>query len=184
MSFRTACTAVLSIALVLFASIVLAYPDASGCRSCHPTFEGGPGNALHNLHVSTDLTSNCLLCHTSTGDVPDINDSPEGGSCTGCHVANGLWQHHLANSISCAPCHSSWSTPAPEDTPPPYYGRADVGVSDPCKTDPASGGEDWDGDGKGLDNDGDNLYEAADSDCGSTPIENTTWGMIKALYSE
>ena len=64
---------------------------------------------------------------------------------------------------------------------PPYYGRSDVNITGPCLVSSESGGEDWNGDGLGLDNDGDLLYENADPDCG-TPVESATWGQIRALY--
>jgi len=59
-----------------------------------------------------------------------------------------------------------------------------VALSDPCKTNPAEGGEDWDGDGKGLDNDGDTLYDANDTDCAPTSIEESTWSVVKALFGD
>jgi len=168
--------------LAMFVASGFAYPAADGCRTCHPTFQGF--GALHAMHVgNTQMTNNCGLCHTSVGDIPDINDSSDGVSCVGCHVPNGLWEHHQVASISCAPCHTNWSTPDPEGTLPAYYSRTDVNISDPCAT-ATPGGEDWDNDGEGLDNDGDDLYEAADPDCGSVSVEESTWGAIKTLFKK
>ena len=166
--------------LSLFSAPGFAFPSASGCASCHPSFQGR--GALHDMHVGNNqMTNNCLLCHTSVGDDPDINSSAEGVSCTGCHIPDGLWSHHQVSGISCAPCHVGWPTPAPEGTLPPYYSRTDVSLSDPCAV-ATAGGEDWDNDGKGLDNDGDDLYEAADPDCGNVSVEESTWSAIKRLY--
>jgi hypothetical protein len=61
---------------------------------------------------------------------------------------------------------------------------SDVNVSDPCATDPAAGGEDWDGDTKGLDNDGDLDYDQDDADCLSAPVRPSTWSRIKGLYQQ
>ena len=41
---------------------------------------------------------------------------------------------------------------------------------------------DYNGDGKGLDNDGDLLYELQDPDCSSVPNEDLHWGTLKAIY--
>ena len=162
----------------------LAFPDTAGCRTCHPNFQGGPGNALHDLHVGTaQMTNNCRLCHSSFFNAPvDINESLDGVSCIGCHLSRGLWERHQASGISCAPCHTNWPTPDPENTNPPYYGRTDVLLTDPCERNPQQGGEDFDNDGRGLDNDGDTLYDGDDPDCGPIPVEEDTWGSIKTLF--
>lgn len=47
----------------------------------------------------------------------------------------------------------------------PYYLRADLNLSDACVVAPIDGGEDYSGDGLGLDNDGDLLYDGNDPDC-------------------
>ena len=166
--------------LCLLAAESCAFPNASGCASCHPSFQGR--GAVHDMHVGNkQMTNNCGLCHTSTGDDPDINSSVDGISCTGCHLPKGLWEHHQVSSISCAPCHTGWSTPALEGTMPAYYSRTDVNIWDPCAG-ATPGGEDWDNDGQGLDNDGDDLYEALDPDCGSVSVEEATWSAIKRLF--
>lgn len=170
-------------ALALIVAQGLTFPAADGCRTCHPQFEGGFGSALHDMHVgATQMTSNCGLCHTVIGDIPDINESSDGVSCTGCHIPNGLWEHHAVAGISCAPCHTTWPTPDPENTLPPYYGRDDVAISEPCLADAALGGEDYSGDGEGLDNDGDDLYDLNDPDCEAVQVEVLTWGKVKTLY--
>lgn len=160
---------------------------SNGCFQCHPGFENR--NALHDMHVgSAQMTNTCGLCHQSTGDNPNIGQSADGGSCTGCHVAEGLRLHHKnaaapvdAEGRTCATCHTEDGTPATENVNPPYYARTDVLVKDPCIVASSNGGEDWNGDSTGLDNDGDLLYDANDSDC-ATAVRDVTWGAIKGLY--
>lgn len=163
-----------------------ATPSGAGCADCHPGFaDRGP---LHDLHVGpARMTNNCLLCHTTTGDNPQTSRSgdPEGQGCRGCHGVNndtdsgwgtGLRAHHRnagappdSDGRRCAMCHPFDPDASPENTLPVYYGRGDVGLYDPCAT-ATPGGEDWDGDGSGLDNDGDLGYEVADADCAATGV--------------
>jgi hypothetical protein len=149
----------------------------SGCVQCHPSFV--KRGALHDLHVN-QMTGNCGLCHTSTGDDPKTNDSGDaaGEGCRGCHgvdpmpgTPNNLWGaglrlHHANNGIAvCAECHPSDPTPPAEDVLPLYYMRGDVNVKDSCNGD---GSEDWNADDFGLDNDGDDVYDGDDPDCAMT----------------
>jgi len=169
-----------------------------GCVDCHPGFQHrGP---LHDLHVGPDrITDECLLCHFATpGDVPYTYQSGATGGqgCRGCHGVDngttfgwgtGLRAHHAQFFPElCSGCHTDDPPPSPESTLPVYYGRPDVNVMLPCVTDAALGGEDWDDDGLGLDNDGDQLYELADTDCPPVSvgysIESSTWGRVKSLY--
>lgn len=167
-------------------------PDSLGnCASCH---EAGPGGfigrgPLHQAHT-VSATSNCKLCHTSTGDVPRLGSSGEVGGvgCIGCHgqplatlvsSGAGLRLHHAnanvpadPNGLKCVSCHASDPIPPPESTVPVYYARTDVVQKTPCNTD---GKEDfWNRatgqpDGFGLDNDGDLLRDALeDPDCGAS----------------
>jgi len=170
--------------VALVASPGLAYNRAGDCDGCHQNFKG-PGEALHDMHVgASQMTNNCDLCHTNVGDDPRINSSAAGVSCVGCHIPEGLWQRHQASGQSCAPCHTNWSTPEIEPTAPPYYGRGDVALTSPCLIDKTMGGEDYSGDGKGLDNDGNTFYDALDPECILLPVEETTWGRVKSLYLE
>jgi VCBS repeat-containing protein len=149
-------------------------------------FDGrGP---LHDMHVG-QITGTCNLCHISTGDVPFTYTSgdPQGQGCRGCHGVDngtlvnwgaGLRAHHAKagapadqTGLLCASCHSADPAPSPESTVPVYYARSDVNAKDPCNAD---GTEDWGSlspfdptlpDGLGLDNDGDLVYDGADSDC-------------------
>ncbi len=157
-----------------------------GCADCHPGFiSRGP---LHDLHVGPDqMTSECLLCHVSVGDNPRTSEGGAAGaqSCRGCHGRDngtdlgwgaGLRLHHTAsgvppdmNGLRCANCHPGDPVPLPEDVRPVHYLRDDVNVKEPCSPMPPDG-EDWDGDGLGLDNDGDLAYDEGDSDCISVGV--------------
>lgn len=65
----------------------------------------------------------------------------------------GLIQRHInSGETECSDCHFfNESQIHPENVSPPYYGRSDVNVNDPCADN--------------LDNDGDGLYDSADPDC-------------------
>lgn len=197
--FRTLVSILVSFAILALAVSASAYDsyrtfgaDAS-CADCHNGFVGrGP---LHGLHVgSQNMTGTCLLCHTSVGDIPRTWTSGAAGGqgCRGCHGRDdgsalgwgaGLRAHHLAagapadkNGQFCADCHTNDATPEGENVLPLYYSRVDVNVKDPCVSTDA-GGEDYSGDGQGLDNDGDLAYDESDTDCGATgtgPLSGST----------
>ncbi|MBL8879381.1 MAG: putative metal-binding motif-containing protein [Phycisphaerales bacterium] len=163
----------------------------NGCQNCHGSFTGPasprgflfPENDKHEMHRGAAyMATACDLCHT-TGDSgnPFIRSSNgttnnPGLGCLGCHGQNyggaigvtgaGLRAHHAINGISdCSDCHDD-PAPLPETSPPPYYGTVDTRASDPCNA-PAgiNTRENWTlGDILGLDNDGDNLYDANDPD--------------------
>jgi hypothetical protein len=111
--------------------------------------------------------------------------------CSGCHgraedglgtgtvgFGAGLRQEHWRADDDhpdqdlkvCAACHDDSDpagyTPVPESTLPPYYGSTVLTSTpdDPCNRSPEFG-EDYAGLSLGLDNDGDGLYDEADSDC-------------------
>lgn len=161
------------------------YSGTPGCDDCHTGF-GGFGESQHDMHLQ--MTSTCNLCHVSNGDNPSLKSSGGGSGCIGCHVGDGLLLHHAAAEVPadgsgflCTTCHPGDPAPAAEGTLPPYYGQTGVNLTSSCETNPSAGGEDYDGDGKGLDNDGDLAYDGDDPDC-SVPVDETTWGGIKALY--
>ena len=195
--------------LALAAALALDPPEAdafplygSGCDDCHPGFQGeGP---LHQMHAGPGaITNECMLCHWNApvaGDeVFTYQSGMVGGQgCRGCHGrdtggatgwASGLRVLHegLFPGL-CTTCHSIEPTPPGEGTLPVYYGRPDVALTNPCAVDPLFGGEDWNGDGFGLDNDGDGLFDLADPDCGPVSLDEAagraTWGRVKALYRE
>jgi hypothetical protein len=151
---------------------------------------------LHDIHRSDMLDGDCDTCHSSGGRFPVLLNSSSGGDglaaigCTGCHgraeddtAANpdfpdgsgaGLrQQHHVAGVAVCNDCHEDADpakyTPVDEDVLPPYY--ANPGSNHPAMpTAPcnADGSENFAGAADGLDNDGDGIYDGADSDCSTT----------------
>src|SRR5512146_2893959 len=178
-------TALLSVSF--FASDAYAYQRYnSGCQSCHGAFTDStsprgtvfPSSSKHEMHrASTAMATNCSLCHTS-GDnrdpylgSSDGTASNTGLGCTGCHNAAGLRAHHAANGVTvCAGCHGT-GTASAENVKPPYYGTIDTKANNSCNAVAQSNiNENWSiGDFKGLDNDGDNLYDASDPNCQSVP---------------
>lgn len=179
-------------AALLFPSTALAYPRYnSGCQNCHGSFTGAtsprgtvfPLNSKHEMHRNSNyMATNCNLCHTN-GD----NNNPYLGSsngtannpgvgCAGCHGQNfggtignrsaGLRAYHARHGVtSCANCHGNDPAPLPESSRPVYYGTPDTRAADPCNLGP-NHLENWSvGDTLGLDNDGDGVLDAADSDC-------------------
>jgi len=159
---------------------------SDGCDNCHGDFRNNPyspasggadwADSLHNVHRdSAFMNSDCELCHTTGGRTPVYLGSSDGTvantgvGCVGCHTENGLQLHHInAGETICSGCHTPGAAPA-ESVSPPYYGSVDTNVDVPCNDDTGTS-EDWSGDGVGLDNDGDQLYDSADSDCGVAPI--------------
>ena len=162
-----------------------------GCQNCHGSFTGGtsprgtifPLNDKHEMHRnSAYMATACNLCHT-TGDNRDPFLGRSNGTannpglgCTGCHgqefggaigsSAAGLRRHHAMNGVTyCSNCHTSDPVPLPETALPRYYGTPDTHCDDPCNSGP-NFRENWSvGDTRGLDTDGDNLFDAADPDC-------------------
>ena len=163
--------------------------DPPGCAECHGSFTDGtstkdsvfPGDDKHRMHRSGSyMNTDCDLCHSDgDNDDPFIGSSNgtsnnEGLGCNGCHNAFGLRAHHAVNGVednngfTCADCHPGDGTPPGEDEVPPYYGTADTDADNPTNDVLAANvNENWtEGDFLGLDNDGDNLYDLADFDCG------------------
>ena len=166
----------------------------TSCVTCHGAFSGANytsstsqdpvawGANLHDGHRRSFVPS-CTDCHQAIGDNPLIG-GPSGGpnvqSCVGCHGrdedvtpndgafggpgpgrGDGLRAHHAATGTAiCAGCHSADTTPVGEDVDPAYYVTLAI---DPC-SDAQLGVF-------GLDNDGDNDYDANDPDCGPPPVE-------------
>jgi hypothetical protein len=158
---------------------------AASYNSLH---DGQPwSSGLHDVHRSTMLANDCATCHSSGPFFPVLTRASEGGTgfepiaCAGCHgraadenppasgYAAGLRQHHYRSGVFiCTDCHDDADpaafTPAGEDVAPPYYFTPDPihpgKPTDPCN--PGGIGEHIDGGPEGLDNDGDQLYDAAD----------------------
>jgi len=165
-----------------------------GCVECHGAFrhelaggatmpyESPKGDVwaedLHNTHRKPyNMGTDCNLCHFSGPSVWTYKSAGElgemGFSCSGCHghlegdtpKGYGLRAHHLqAGEDSCLECHDDDGEPVPEDVLPPYYGVVKTKAAASCNNDEATT-EDWSGNGIGLDNDGDGLYDMLDSDC-------------------
>lgn len=156
-----------------------------GCQNCHGSFLDStspqgtqfPSGDKHRMHRnSANMDTDCALCHRS-----DDNDNPFLGSsdgidtvpglgCVGCHVGSGLRRHHATTGTpgcySSTGCHGTVPETAPaENVIPPYYGKTPyTKANNPGNTVLAANtNENWSvGDFLGLDNDGNNLYDAAD----------------------
>ncbi|MDH3217349.1 MAG: hypothetical protein OEN01_13865, partial [Candidatus Krumholzibacteria bacterium] len=156
-----------------------------GCDVCH---KGGPrGDVALNLSVGEGGLPGigCIGCHGRA-------ETQAGGAVTGA----GLRQHHWRNSVQVcgnAGCHPSDSNPAGFTTVdeiilPPYYaspgGFSTTMPDHSCNLLGFNYSEDRAGaEFGGLDNDGDNVYDTNDPDCASVvPVEDSTWGRIKALF--
>jgi len=149
--------------------------------------DGASWGNLHDVHRNTMLSGECSACHSSSGRFPVILNSSSGTgsfnlSCVGCHgraetgsggqvTGAGLRQHHWINGVTeCLGCHSD-SNPATfvtvgEDVLPPYYFTPDANHPNkptaPCNP---NGEENFAATARGLDNDGDGIYDLNDSDC-------------------
>ena len=167
----------------LFATDSHAYQRyADGCNSCHGTFTGstspkgtvfGGGNK-HEMHRNSSFMGTaCGLCHVTDGDNASMSTSRGSGTvagsgCTGCHNAAGLRNHHRTTGASSCSCHGASAEAAPaESTQPPYYGTTATRANNACNpVATANLNENWSvGDFRGLDNDGDNLYDLSDPNC-------------------
>lgn len=185
--------------LLVALAFVLWVPEAEGFRryqdgcntagACHGAFTDAttqkgslfPGNDKHTMHrASQEMNTDCDMCHTSgdnrnpfigSSDV-DGDGNANGPGCNGCHNGVGLRLHHNANGQTfCFDCHSNVPAP-PENTNPEYYGTPGTRATDSCNgTMAARTGENWTlNDFVGLDNDGDDFYDAADPDCTVQPL--------------
>lgn len=164
---------------------------SGNCSTCHGAFTDStspkgtvfPSSSKHEMHrASTSMATACNLCHstsdsrnpytyTSTGTA-----SNPGLGCSGCHLGPGLREHHAANGVDiCFDCHMH-EMPAPETTKPPYYGTIDTKANHPENlVRVANTNENWSvGDFLGLDNDGNNLYDAADFACSPYRVLSAT----------
>jgi hypothetical protein len=150
-----------------------------GCIDCHGAFDDAtspkgttfPSNSKHEMHrASTSMNTDCSLCHTSPSRTPVYLGSSDGTAnnsglgCSGCHLGPGLREHHYNNGQTlCYDCHTRVAA-QPESVKPPYYGTVDTKANNPGNPVPvANTNENWSvGDFLGLDNDGNNLYDARD----------------------
>jgi hypothetical protein len=187
--------AVMSVLTSMLARSTLGFPNyninGSGCIQCHGDFDGpdSPGGSVfpqgskHEMHRGAAfMDTDCGLCHVNPGDDPATNmsagtQSTPGLGCVGCHgrdegpgfglLGVGLRRIHTeAGILFCAQCHPDdpQGELVGEDVLPPYYGSPDTNVGSSCNDD---GSESWTLDNnRGLDNDGDGLYDEDDPDCG------------------
>lgn len=167
------------------------YQDGCNSGACHGVFTDAlstkgsvfPADNKHEMHrASSAMNTDCDLCHTSGDNRNPFIGSSNGTSsnpglgCTGCHTGPGLRKHHENNGVTdCEGCHGAQAGGV-ESAVPTYYGTSDTNADNPCNPVAAANvNENWTiGDFEGLDNDGDNLYDGADSaDCAgaATPGE-------------
>jgi len=139
----------------------------------------GWGDDLMDGHETfPGMGGNCDACHNPGPRSPVFINQSAGGdpnglltkSCVGCHgrdedgsdgqIGDGLRAHHASAGVTtCAGCHPTDDVVAGENVPPFNY--VTIGLTwNPCADDQI-------GSASGLDNDGDNLYDAADPDCGT-----------------
>ena len=171
--------------VLLPASSAFAWGNAGNCLTsgCHAGFRDG-SPSVHSLHI--DYMNDCGDCHLNgINDSLRTNESDNYAehSCNGCHELAGLATFHGVEGCG---CHGGViGTAAGENVLPYFYVEGRSSVVNPCRLNPANGGEDWDGDGFGLDNDGDGSYDAADADCtGIVPNEQQSWSLMKALFGD
>jgi hypothetical protein len=151
---------------------------------------------LHNIHRFDMLDGDCDVCHLDGDTFPVLLDDSAGGvgfasiGCMGCHGVDpgtpnnhwgaGLRLHHTSagvppdgDGLTCVSCHNDDPPPQAESVLPSYYFTPDAAhpnkPTDPCN--PAPGfPENFAGLTIALDNDGDLLYDQADSDCGTGEV--------------
>ncbi len=166
--------------VLLAAPTAQAFPSSGDCMGCHSGFRSG-SPSLHDYH--TQHMNSCTDCHMSVGDTPKTNKSGNYGNyaCNGCHLLEGLATKHGAANCG---CHSGViGASAGEQVLPYYYQGGRSTLVNTCRLDPNNGGEDFDGDGFGLDNDGDGAYDAGDPDCnGIVEVLAESWSTLKSLF--
>lgn len=171
----------MSIALLTAApAMAFDYYHASkdgGCANCHGTFDHPlpelGGISLHALHRDPAyMGTRCTLCHFEADyyrvQIGRSQGTPNsrGIGCGGCHNRAGMIAKHGGSTSICTTsgCHGRF-TVGRESTPrPSYYGTVDTNAANPCAV-TGPGSEDWDGNGRALDNDGNGVFDMADADC-------------------
>jgi len=166
---------------------------ATGYVSRNDNVAWAAGTSLHNGHRANLLNSDCNTCHTASRFPATLNSSTGGTGfspigCLGCHgraepsaggavSGTGLRQHHqVTGAATCdgSGCHADSNpatvTAAAENIAPPYYFLPDAAhpnkPTDACN---ANGSESLLAPPLGLDNNGNNVYDAAD--CATTAVE-------------
>ncbi len=151
----------------------------SSCDNCH----GGAGTSGRTTNLSSSANAadgvNAISCSGCHGRAEDTVGNP---NTLGMGWGAGLRQHHTGagappdgGGLTCVDCHADANpaafTPVGENTMPAWYSSVTNDITgtplDPCN--PAPGfPEDFSSDAPaflGLDNDGDDAYDAADTNC-------------------
>ncbi|MEK6528192.1 MAG: putative metal-binding motif-containing protein, partial [Nitrospirota bacterium] len=145
------------------------------CTWCHnSTFNTNTPDNRVDLSNSADSADgvNAISCNGCHGRLADANAV----NTMGTGVGAGLRQHHYKKGKTiCFTCHAD-SNPADfttkgEHTMPAWYAMFELSLN-PCNVKVGAYGEDFAGSATGLDNDGDNVYDAADPDCSAPCIDN------------
>lgn len=136
------------------------------CNLCHTSGDGNNPFIGSSDGTATNVGVGCVGCHGREED--NVMGNPEvvaGRSGRGA----GLRQHHDNSGVGiCLACHLDASTasylPVDEDVFPQYYGTVDTNADMPCNDAAVPQmDENWSvGDLRGLDNDGDLLYDLFD----------------------
>lgn len=170
----------------------------SGCHGSFITGQSPSGTVFpfgsnHLMHrASSAMNTECNLCHAdgdqdnpwiARSDADGYGGGP-GSGCLGCHgrdygkgfgvMGVGLREVHRNSGVSScgqSSCHQNDPDPLPENVPPPYYGSYETRAWDQCNRAPFFGENfSLDEDNhRGLDNDGDGLYDEDDPDCEEPP---------------
>jgi len=144
------------------------------CEACHLSSDEFPV-ILDRSAGGTGLDPiSCMGCHGRAED--NVEGNPEVADGRSGYGA-GLRQHHFTTGVTeCTECHldadpSSYDTVG-EEVLPPYFanpGSEHPNIpTDPCNTE---GSENVAGLPEGLDNDGDDVYDDSDTDCGVSGVE-------------
>jgi|GEM_PF-1646985 len=174
----------------------------NGCVQCHTTFRGGLASSkLHYQHLTKFGITECNLCHPSGGGSTPVRTyvSGTGGGlgCAGCHgldygetsplsglpkaTGYGLRQAHANVGVTiCSTCHQpgEYGSPnpfpaiLPENVAPPYYGRSNNNLKNPC--DRTQEESTMDANTVGLDNDGNGFADWPDDVNCTEPTTTTT----------
>jgi hypothetical protein len=143
------------------------------CGVCHDSGPKYPNSIGLSQGGSGLPPIGCVGCHGRAQDHgPSNPDYPTLGG-----YGAGLRQHHTTKGIMiCGGCHQdafpASYTPVAENVLPPYYAAAGTKYpkipTNACNPGPAFV-ENMAGLTRGLDNDGDGVYDMSDSDCSCTP---------------
>ena len=166
------------------------------------TITSNPNGSCDNCHGGTGTSGRQVDLNNSGNAKDGVNAI----GCMGCHgrladnsgdgqIGDGLRAHHMGSDaylnwpggipgfgLTCAQCHGSDTTPVSESTLPAWYASVTnelVSLTmNPCN---ASDEENLAGLPQGLDNDGDQAYDAADWEC-SLPGDSDGDGNSDILW--